>query len=331
MGKIKLRLHDGIVRNLMEVRYVLDLKKNLIFVGFLESKGFKITMENGILKVSYGAFVALRATHKRNMYFLDGITIVGGATTTSDITRGVSLDTTRLWHMLLGHAGENALQSLVKQGLLKGSKTCKLEFCEHCVLGKQIRVKFDTAIHQKNGTLDYVHTNMWGPAKVFFLGGKHYYVTFVDDYSRRVWVYTMRYKDEVLDVFLKWKKLIETQIGYKIKWLKSDNGGEYKSNLFLKVCQDEGIAHQFIVKGTPQQNGVVERMNRTFLEKVRCMLSQAKLGREFWAEAITYASHIINRLPELQIRGKLPERYGLDLLLLIMIPCTYLVVLHIIM
>ena len=115
------------------------MKKNLIFVGFLESKGFKITMENGILKVSYGAFVALRATHKRNMYFLDGITIVGGATTTSDITREVASDTTSLWHMHLGHASENALQSLIKQGLLKGSKTCKLEFCEHRVLRKKIR------------------------------------------------------------------------------------------------------------------------------------------------------------------------------------------------
>ena len=90
-------------------------------------------MENGILKISYGAFVALMAICKRNMYFLDGSTIVGGATTTSDITREIALDTTRLWYMRLGHVGENALQCLVKQGLLKGAKTCKLEFCEHCV------------------------------------------------------------------------------------------------------------------------------------------------------------------------------------------------------
>ena len=186
MGKIKLKLHDGTIRNLTKVRYIPDLKKNLISVGFLESKGFKITMENGILKVSYGAFVALRATRKRNMYFLDGSTIVGGATTVSDITRDVASDTTRLWHMHLGHASGNALQSLVKQGLLKGGKTCKLDFCEHCVLGKQTRVKFDTAVHQTKGTLDYVHTDVWGPTKVASLGGKYYYVTFVDDYSRRV-------------------------------------------------------------------------------------------------------------------------------------------------
>ena len=116
-------------------------------VDFLEFKGFKITMEKGILTVSYGAFVALRAASKRNMYFLDGSTIVGGATTASDITSEVASDATRLWHMRLEHAGENALQSLVKQGLLKGAKACKLEFCEHCVLGKQTRVKFDTVVH----------------------------------------------------------------------------------------------------------------------------------------------------------------------------------------
>ena len=95
-------------------------------------------MENGILKISYGAFVALMAICKRNMYFLDGSTIVGGATTTSNITREVASDTTRLWHMRLGHASENALQSLIKQDLLKGAKTCKLKFCEHCVWGSKL-------------------------------------------------------------------------------------------------------------------------------------------------------------------------------------------------
>ena len=147
MGKIKLKLHDGTVRNLIEVRYIPNLKKNLMSVDFLEFKGFKITMEKGILTVSYGAFVALRAARKRNMYFLDGSTIVGEATTASSITREVASDTTRIWHMRLRHASENAMQSLVKQGLLKGAKTYKLEFCEHCVLGKQTRVKFDTAVH----------------------------------------------------------------------------------------------------------------------------------------------------------------------------------------
>ncbi|KAM2004372.1 hypothetical protein ACFX15_027830 [Malus domestica] len=305
IGKICLKMHDGTVRELSDVRYVPDMKKNLISLGALESKGLKITMEGGVLKAVYGALVVMKGTRRNNLYFLQGSTVIGGAAVT-EAADADSTDTTRLWHMRLGHAGEKALQGLVKQGLLKGANACKLEFCEHCVLGKQTRVKFGTAIHHTKGILDYVHTDVWGPSKNASWGGSHYFVSFVDDFSRRIWVYTMKRKDEVLKIFLKWKKMIETQSGRKIKTLRSDNGGEYKSDPFLKVCQDEGIVRHFTVRETPQQNGVAESMNRTLLEKVRCMLSNARLGKAFWAEALTYASHLINRLPAAANKGKTP-------------------------
>ena len=107
---------------------------------------------------------------------------------------------------------------------------------------------------------------------------------FFCDFSRRVWVYTMRAKDGVLEIFVKQKKLVETQIGRKIKVLQYDNGGEYTSNPFLQVCQNEGIKRHFTVRHTPQQNGMAERMNRTLLEKVRHMLSNASLDKTFWTE-----------------------------------------------
>ena len=129
--------------------------------------------------------------------------------------------------MRLGHAGEKSLQTLAMQGLLKGAKTCKLDFCEQCVLGKQKRVKFGTAIHNTEGILDYNHIDVWGPTKTASLGGKHYFVTFVDDFSRRVWVYTLKSKDEVFETFLVWKKMVENQTGRKIKVLRSDNGTKY--------------------------------------------------------------------------------------------------------
>ncbi|KAM5552956.1 hypothetical protein ABKV19_025277 [Rosa sericea] len=252
IGTIRLKMHDGVVRELTDVRYVPNLKKNLISLGTLESKGLTVTLKNGVARVVSGSLVMMRGTRDRNLYFLQGSTVTS-ETAISETTDDA--DTTRLWHMRLGHAGEKAMQGLVKQGLLKGAKTCKLEFCEHCVLGKQTRVKFGTAVHQTKGALDYVHTDVWGPTKTAFLGGKHYYVSFVDDFSRRVWVYTMKHKDEVLDIFVKWKKMIETQTGRKIKRLRSDNGGEYKSDPFLKLCQDEGIVRHFTVRETPQQNG----------------------------------------------------------------------------
>ena len=86
---------------------------------------------------------------------------------------------------------------------MKGAQTCKLDFCEHCIKGKKTMVKFGPVIHNTEGILDYIHLDVWGPFKNSSLGGHHYYVTFVDDFSRRVWVYTMKTKDEVLGIFLK--------------------------------------------------------------------------------------------------------------------------------
>ena len=99
--------------------------------------------------------------------------------------------------MMLGDTGEKSLQALVKQDLLEGAKTFKLDFCEHCVIGKKTKVKFGNAIHCTKGIFDYVHVDIWGLFKMGSFGGNHYFVPFIDDYSRRCWVYTMRHKGKV--------------------------------------------------------------------------------------------------------------------------------------
>ena len=304
IGSISLKNHDGTTRVLTDVRYIPKLEKNLISLGTLESKGFTIILQNGILKVVSGALVVMKGIRRNNLYLYQGRTAVGTAAAVSEADKVAEMS--RLWHMRLGHAGEKSLQTLAMQGLLRGAKTCKLDFCEQCVLGKQKRVKFGTAIHNTEGILDYIHTDVWGPTKTASLGGKHYFVTFVDDFSRRVWVYTLKSKDEVFETFLVWKKMVENQTGRKIKVLRSDNGTEYRNDQFSIFCKKEGISRHFTVRDTPQQNGVAERMNRTLLEKVRCMLSNAGLGKQFWAEAVMYASHLINRLPSAALNGKTP-------------------------
>jgi len=91
----------------------------------------------------------------------------------------------------------------------------------------------------------------------------------------------MKHKGKVLELFVEWKKNIEKSTKRKIKALRLDNRGEYKSDSFLKVCRDEGIEKHFTVREIPQQNDVVERMNKILLEKVRCMLSNARLSKNF--------------------------------------------------
>ena len=225
ISSISLKNHDGSTRVLTDVLYIPKPEKNLISLGTLESKGFTIIMQNGILKVVSGALVVMKGIRRNNLYLYQGRTTVGIAAALTEADKVAEMS--RLWHMRLGHAGEKSLQTLAMQGLLKGEKTCKLDFCEQCVLGKQKRVKFGIAIHNTEGILDYIHTDEWGPAKTTSLGGKHYFVTFVDDFSRRVWVYTMKSKDEVFETFLIWKKMVENQTWRKIKVLRSDNGIEY--------------------------------------------------------------------------------------------------------
>jgi len=104
--------------------------------------------------------------------------------------------------MRLGQIGEQTLQALTKKGLLKDIKICKMKFCEHCVIGKKTNVKFGTVIHRTKGILNYVHTNVWGPTKMVPLESIHYFVTFINDFSRHCSVYTMRDKEKVLDLFV---------------------------------------------------------------------------------------------------------------------------------
>jgi len=109
------------------------------------------------------------------------------------------------------------------------------------------------------------------------IGGGKYLLTFVDDFSKKVWVYILKSKDEIFAHFRQWKAMVETQTERKVKYLISDIGTEFHSREFEKYCRDAGIIQHYTTVGTPQQNGVAECMNRTLLERTRFMLSHAEL------------------------------------------------------
>ena len=96
-------------------------------------------------------------------------------------------------------------------------------------------------------------------------------MTFIDDCTRYCYVYLLRIKDEALEKFMHYKNEVENQLGRKIKAIRSDRGGEYDSPLY-RFCQEHGIIHQTSTPYTPQQNGIVERKNRTLKEMMNVML-----------------------------------------------------------
>ena len=109
---------------------------------------------------------------------------------------------------------EKGMHILHSRKLLPNLKHVSLEFCENCVYGKQKRVRFlRVGKEKKSEKLELVHTNVWGPAQVHYLGGSRYYVTFIDDATRKTWVYCIRNKSDVFDTFKKWKGLVENETG----------------------------------------------------------------------------------------------------------------------
>jgi Integrase core domain len=147
-----------------------------------------------------------------------------------------------------------------------------------------------------------------GPFEVESLGGNRYFLTFIDDASRKVWVYFLRTKDQVFNYFQEFHVMVERETDKKLKCLRSDNGGEYTSKEFKAYCAKYRIRHEKTVPGTPQHNGVAERMNRTIVEKVRCMLKMAKLPKQFWGEAVRTSCYLINRSPSVPLKFEISER-----------------------
>ena len=129
------------------------------------------------------------------------------------------------------------------------------------------------------------------------MGGSRYVLTFIEDYSQNVWIYTIKNKSDVFDTFKRWKAMVERQTEKKVKIFRTDNGLKFCSTEFDNFFKSEGIIRHRTTKGTPQQNGVIEHMNHTLLERVRSMLSSSGLSRDFWIEVAHTACYIINRSP----------------------------------
>ena len=203
IGIVKIMMFDGVVRILSNVRHVLDLRKNLISLGVLDNLGYSYSSKGGIMKITKGALMMMKGQKVSTLYRLIGNTVVGRVAVTTQVES--STNDTKLWHMRLGHIGERGMLELHKRNLLKGMKTCKLDFCKYCVYGKLHKVSFKTGSHTSKGILDYIHSDVLGPVSVSSHSGAQYFVSFINDYSRKVWIYFMKNKFDVFGIFKKWK------------------------------------------------------------------------------------------------------------------------------
>nr|GEW91957.1 hypothetical protein [Tanacetum cinerariifolium] len=196
-----------------------------------------------------------------------------------------------LWHRRLSHLNFNTINLLSKNDIVVG--LLKLKFvkdhsCSSCELGKAKRKSFHTKLTPSSKRrLQLIHIDLCGPMRVARINGKRYVLVIVDDYSRYTWTHFLRSKDETPKVLIDFLKLVQRGLQAQVRIVRTDKGTEFLNQNLHAYFSTEGIRHQTSVARTPEQNGVVERRNRTLVEAARTMLSAAKVPLFFWAEAIT--------------------------------------------
>ncbi|KAI3729808.1 hypothetical protein L6452_18478 [Arctium lappa] len=204
-----------------------------------------------------------------------------------------------LWHRRLSHLNFRYINKLVRGKLVKGLPELKYERQHLCAAYEKGKMK--RAAHKPktepstSSPLELLHMDLCGPMRTQSLGGKKYVLVIVDDYSRYTWVKFLRSKDETLEILILFLKTTQVKQQRQVKFLRTDNGTEFKNKIVDEYLESVGISHQYSAARTPQQNGVVERRNRTLVEAARTMLSQSDLPLFLWAEVVSTAFHTQNR------------------------------------
>jgi hypothetical protein len=204
------------------------------------------------------------------------------------------------WHRRLGHLSFNLLCRLSGLGLLRGLPLLKFEsdlVCVPCHHGKMIAASHspvNTMMIKHPGQL--LHMDTAGPSQVRSMGAKWYVLVIINDYSRYSWVFFLESKDEVFEHYRSLALRLNSEYPNCLKAIHSDNGTEFRNASFDEFCPEHGIDQQFSTLRVPQQNGVVKRKNRTLVKMARMMLDEHRTPRHFWADGISTACYILNRI-----------------------------------
>lgn len=292
---------------LNNVLFVPELGYQLLSVPIFDKSGLNTSFHSSRCWIQKENTLLATGTMKGNLYQLDVPAL--------PIER--ALVSQKVWHHRLAHIQLACLIQMSKSNAVEGLEVEDTErnnmTCTGCVLGKGHRQAIPKKAYSRSTKLlELVHSDVNGPIEVPSLGGSRYFVTFIDDYSRWTTLYTMKAKSEVFNCFKQYHSYAEKHTGARIgsvnvikrtqktaqevQALRTDNGGEYLSNEFKSYIMEHGIQHQLTVAYTPQQNGVAERMNRTLMDCVRSLLLTAKVDKKFWAEALSTAVYIRNRV-----------------------------------
>ena len=286
-GTLHARTLEGKDIRIENVLVCENLSYNLLSVKQLEQKGQRILFHGGTVKILRNDNIVAEGKTQGNLYF---ISLKLRENIHANL---VENDDKMLLHRRMGHSATYPAPSL----------------CEVCIKAKQTRLPFTDLREDRKAKhlLETVSTDICGPITPTTFDGYRYFITFIDSYSHFCVCYLLKQKSEAIEKFKNYIAMVEAKFNTKIEKLRCDNGGEYSSQAFLKLCKEKGIIIQYTVAYNPEQNGIAERYNRTIMEKSRCLIYDSALNKNLWGEAVRASVYLINRMETRTLEnGKTP-------------------------
>ena len=179
--------------------------------------------------------------------------------------------------------------------------------CLDCIISKIKRKPHNKTTPMASTILEVIHSDLIGPVQPISIDGMKYILTFIDEFSRKSWIYLLKEKSEKVSTILYFLKYIENHHGNKIKFFKSDNDRKYNNSKIKKYFRKLGIKKIFSTPFNPENNGIAERFNQTLMNSVKTLIYWSKLSKDFLSFASIYANHLYNITPRKSISNLIPS------------------------
>ena len=212
-----------------------------------------------------------------------------------------------LWHNRMGHVNVQTIKNMSTHNSVKDlpplDHSKLLHVCSGCALGKQHKATYPSNVQKERSKVpgELLHADLCGKMSTPSLGGASYYILIKDDCTSFRFVAFLKAKSDAIRFFIKVIRSVERLTGNSVQILRTDRGKEFCNNAFNSLLENEGISRETSTAYTPQQNGYVERDNRTICEAARSMLHLHNLPLKLWAESIHTAVYLLNRTINTQV------------------------------
>lgn len=304
-GSILFCSKDGVNKILADVYYIPGLRSNIISLGQATESGCDVRMKDDYLtlKDKDGRLIT-KARRSRNRLYKVLINEVDPLCLHAE-----TLSESARWHARLGHIGRDSMAKMIKNELVLGIPKIDIErdTCSSCLLGKQVRQSFPQATsYRAEKLLELLHGDLCGSISPQTPASKRYIFVLIDDCSRYMWTILLNEKGEAFEKFRRFKTVVEKETGSVINTFRTDRGGEFTSSEFQAFCETSGIVRHFTAPYSPQQNGVVERRNRTLMGMTRSIMKAMGCPNYLWGEAVRHSTYLINRVATRVLEFKTP-------------------------